>query len=161
MPFDPHQRAQLLLDQSPVEGIPAEDQRWLDSHLEGCAACSRYAGLSRRVIGALDGFAFEVNPEAALRIQNAVRGRLEELASGERRQEHSLAVPVALVLTGLGSIFMWHSVAWLAVQWNLPARPWQIGFVVFWLLPSVLLDVLLLFPGKFIGAGSGSQGELL
>jgi hypothetical protein len=43
---------------------------------------------------------------------------------------------------------MWQAVTWLAGQWNLPNGAWQFSFVAFWILPSVLIDVLLLFRGR-------------
>jgi len=61
---------------------------------------------------------------------------------------HPMFVPLAIALTIAGSFVMWQAVTWLAGQWNLPNRAWQFGFVVFWILPSVLIDMLLLFRGR-------------
>ena len=138
-----HERARLLLDRGMMESIPAEKQRWLDHHLSECAECSRHAELNRRAIQALDSFAFDLDHAAALRVQEAVTRRAERMRSSE-----PLAVPLAIALTMAGSFVMWQAVTWLAGQWNLPNRAWQFGFVVFWILPSVLIDMLLLFRGR-------------
>ena len=138
-----HERARLLLDRGMTEAIPAEKQRWLDHHLSECAECSRHAELNRRAIQALDAFAFDLDHAAALRVQEAVTRRAERMRSSE-----PLAVPLAIALTIAGSFVMWQAVTWLAGQWNLPNRAWQFGFVVFWILPSVLIDMLLLFRGR-------------
>jgi len=134
-----HERARLLLDRGMMESIPAEKQRWLDHHLSECAECSRHAELNRRAIQALDSFAFDLDHAAALRVQEAVTRR------AERMRSTPLAVPLAIALTIAGSFVMWQAVAWVAGQLNLPNRAWQFSFVVFWILPSVLIDMLLLF----------------
>jgi len=134
-----HERARLLLDRGMIESIPAEKQRWLDHHLSECAECSRHAELNRRAIQALDSFAFDLDHAAALRVQEAVTRR------AERMRSTPLAVPLAIALTIAGSFVMWQAVAWVAGQLNLPNRAWQFSFVVFWILPSVLIDMLLLF----------------
>jgi hypothetical protein len=138
-----HERARLLLDRGMTESIPAEEQRWLDHHLSECAQCSRHAELNRRAIQALDSFAFDLDHAAALRVQEAVTRRAERMRSSE-----PLAVPLAITLTIAGSFIMWQAVTWLAGQWNLPTREWRFGFAVFWILPSVLVDMLLLFRGR-------------
>jgi len=135
-----HERARLLLDRGMTESIPVEKQRWLDHHLSEFAECSRHAELNRRAIQALDSFAFDLDPAAALRVQEAVTRRAERMRSSE-----PLAVPLAIALTIAGSFVMWQAVTWLAGQLNLPNRAWQFSFVVFWILPSVLIDMLLLF----------------
>jgi len=137
-----HERARLLLDRGMMESIPAEKQRWLDHHLSECAECSRHAELNRRAIQALDSFAFDLDHAAALRVQEAVTRR------AERMRSTPLAVPLAIALTIAGSFVMWQAVAWVAGQLNLPNRAWQFSFVVFWILPSVLIDMVLLFRGR-------------
>ena len=126
-----------------TESIPTEKQRWLDHHLSECAECSRHAELNRRAIQALDSFAFDLDHAAALRVQEAVTRRAERMRSSE-----PLAVPLAIALTITGSFVMWQAVTWLTGQWNLPNRAWQVSLVVFWILPSVLVDMLLLFRGR-------------
>ena len=137
-----HERARLLLDRGMMESIPAEKQRWLDHHLSECAECSRHAELNRRAIQALDSFAFDLDHAAALRVQEAVTRR------AERMRSTPLAVPLAIALTIAGSFVMWQAVTWVAGQLNLPNRAWQFSFLVLWILPSVLIDMLLLFRGR-------------
>jgi hypothetical protein len=76
-------------------------------------------------------------------VQEAVTRRAERMRSSE-----PLAVPLAIALTIAGSFVMWQAVTWLAGQWNLPNRVWQFSFVVFWILPSVLIDMVLLIRGR-------------
>ena len=81
MQDESHPKARFLLDQAMVEALSLDEQRWLNRHTEECAECSRYGELSRRAIRALDCFAFELDPVAALRVENAIRSRANRLAS--------------------------------------------------------------------------------
>jgi len=140
-----------------VQGISPDEQRWLANHVSQCAECSRYAELSQRTLRALDSFAFDLDPVASLRVQKAIHNRADWMASHGRG--FSFGIWVAIILTIIGSVAMWELTAWLASRWNLATPMWQIGFAILWLLPSVLLDVLLLFRGKLIGDDARGPGE--
>jgi hypothetical protein len=162
MPSESHEKARHLLDGAMIAGISAEEQRWLNRHLEECAACGQYAELSRRTVGALDSFAFDLDAAGAVRVQEAVRQHAVRLAARESRSRSLwIGVTAALFLTVAGSAAMWQPAAWLAGRWNVPAPAWQIGFAVFWLLPSLLLGMLPLYRGKLLGGDSGREGEIL
>jgi hypothetical protein len=138
-----------------TEGNSTDEQRWLNNHTGECAECSRYAEFSRRAIRALDSFAFELDPAAAFRVENAIRNRAKQLASAEFQGRRFLVgAMTAMFLTIAGSIAMWQPSAWLAGRWNLPTPAWQIGFAMFWLLPSALLGIVPFFRRKLIGDDS-------
>jgi hypothetical protein len=140
--IDAHETARRLVDQAAVSGVSAEEQRRLGAHLAECEECSRYAELSRRAARALDGFAFEVDPAAALRVQVAVQSSAARMASAEARFRRLAAgIAAAMLLSIAGSLVVWQGAAWLAGRWNLPAPAWPF-VVVFWFLPSVLLGIL-------------------
>jgi len=149
MQSDTHQRARVLVDRALAEGISPEDQRWLTRHTDECVECARYTEMSQRAIRALDSFAFEIDPEASRRVQDAVRERL--IATRPERRSVFAGVVAAMVLTIGGSLVMWALAGWMAQRWGIPARAWQAGFALFWVLPSILLDVLLVFGQRFIG----------
>jgi hypothetical protein len=160
MPLENHEKARFLLHRSLVEGISREDRHWLDAHVEQCAECGRYADLSARAVQALDWFALELDPAAALRVENVVRSRAEEMRSAESHVKSLwIATGVAIFLTFTGSAVTWHALAGLASQWNLPSRVWQIVFAAFWLLPSLLLALLPLFRRTLLGEDSDSKGQ--
>ena len=162
MPLENHKRARFLLHRSLVEGISVEDRHWLDAHVGQCAECGRYADLSARAVGALDCFALDLDPATALRVENIVRGRAEEMRSAESRAKRLwIGTGLAIFLTFTGSAVMWRTLASLASQWNLPSRVWQIGFAAFWLLPSLLLALLPLFRRRLLGEHSDSEGQTL
>jgi hypothetical protein len=162
MPLDSHEKARCLLHRSLVEGISLNDRHWLDAHAGQCAECARYADLSARAVRALDWFAIEPDPAAALRVENIVRSRAEEMRSAESRVKSLwIGTGIALFLTFTGSAVTWHALAGLASQWNLPSRVWQIVFAAFWVLPSFLLALLPLFRRIFLGEDSDSKGQTI
>ena len=160
MPLENHEKARFLLHRSLVEGISLEDRHWLAAHVGQCPECARYADLSARAVRALDWFALELDPAAALRIENVVCSRAGAMRSAEA-QARSLWIgtAVAIFLTFTGSAVMWRPLGWLASQWNLPSREWQIVFAAFWLLPSLLLALLPLFRRTLLGEDSDSKGQ--
>jgi len=160
MPLENHEKARFLLHRSLVEGISPEDRHWLDAHVGQCAECGRYADLSARAVRALDWFAIELDPAAALRVENAVRSRAEGMRAAEAHAKSLwIGTGVAIFLTFTGSAVTWRSLAWLASQWSLPSSAWQIVFVAFWLLPSLLLALLPLFRRRLLGEDSDSNGQ--
>ena len=160
MQYESHARARFLLDQAMMEGISLDEQRWLNRHTEDCAECSRYGELSRRAIRALDSFAFELDPVAALRVEDAIRSRANRLASNDFHcRSFFIGAVLAMFLTITGSIAMWQLAAWLAGRWNLPSPAWQIGFAMFWLVPSALLGILPFFRRNLMGDDSGAEGQ--
>jgi len=160
MPLENHERARFLLHRSLIEGISPEEQHWLDAHVGQCAECGRYADFSARTVRALDWFAVELDPAAALRVENVVRSRAERMRSAEAHAKSVwTATAAAIFLTLTGSAVAWRNLGWLARQWNLPTRAWQIGFVAFWLLPSLLLALLPLFRRRLLGEDSDRNGQ--
>ena len=162
MPLENHEKARSLLHRSLVEEISLEDRRWLDAHIGQCAECARYADLSARAVRALDWFALELDPAAALRVENVVRSRAERMRSAEAHARSLwISTVAAILLTITGSAVMWRLAAWLASQWNLPSRVWQVAFAAFWLLPSFLLALLPLFRRRLLGQDSDSNGQTI
>jgi predicted anti-sigma-YlaC factor YlaD len=162
MPLENHEKARFLLHRSLVEVISREDRQWLDAHVGQCAECGRYADLSARAVRALDWFALELDPAAAVRVENIVRSRAEEMRSAEAHAKSLwIGTAVAIFLTFTGSAVTWRPLAWLASQWDIPSRVWQIGFAAFWFLPSLLLALLPLFRSRLLGEHSDSNGETI
>lgn len=162
MPFENHEKARSLLHRALVEGISLDDRRWLDVHLRQCAECGRYADLSARAVRALDCFALEFDPAAAHRVEILVHSRAQQMRSAESHAKSLLVgTAVAVFLTFTGSAVAWRAVAWLASQWNLPSRAWQIAFAAFWLLPSLVLALLPLLRTRLLGEDSHSKGQAI
>ena len=162
MPLESHEKARFLVHRSLVEGISLEERHWLEAHVAQCAECGRYADLSARAVRALDWFALELDPAAALRVENAVRSRADRMRSAEAHARSLwIGTAIAVFLTFTGSALTWRPLARLAAQWNLPSHIWQISFVAFWFLPSLLLALLPLFRRWLLGEESDSNGQIV
>ncbi|MGD0367078.1 MAG: hypothetical protein ABSA94_06460 [Acidobacteriaceae bacterium] len=162
MPLENHEKARALLHRALVDRISLKDRRWLDAHVGQCPECGRYADLSARAVRALDGFAIELDPAAALRVENVVCRRAVEMRSAESHAKSLwIGTGVAIFLTFTGSALTWRTLAGLASQWNLPSRAWEIVFAGFWLLPSLLLALLPLFRKRLLGEDSASKGQTI
>ena len=162
MSLENHEKARFLLHRDLIEGISAEDRRWLDTHLGQCAECNRDAELSARAVRALNWFAIEPDAAAAHRVEDVVRRRAEEIRSARAHAKSLwIGTAVALFLTVTGSAVAWRPLSWLAMQWNIPSRVWQIGFAAFWLLPSLLLALLPLFRRRLLGEDADGKGQTL
>jgi hypothetical protein len=166
MQIDPHERARLLLDRALLESISPDERGWLDRHTAECPGCSGYRATSERALRALDSFAFDLDPVAALRVENAIRSHCLTAPAESHGRRFLIGTAAAMFLTITGSVAMWQPAAWLAVRWSLPAPAWQIGFGIFWLLPSLLIGVVPLFRSKLMGdrpwrLDSSSEGETI
>ncbi len=158
MPSNPHERAQRLLDQAAVEGISQRERIWLDAHILECSECAVHAELSQRAIRAFGQFAFPVDPGVAMRVQEVISDRAGRMVPNDSEGQNGWIGNVAAVLlTVAGSLAMWRAVAWVAGLWQVPMPVWEIGFVTFWMAPSIAFSVLLLFRKKFIG----ERGKLI
>lgn len=153
-----HERARGLVERSAIEGVTPDEQRWLDSHLSQCRECERFAELSERAVRALGGFSFEVDAGASLRVEETVRARAEQMAASPAGRLRAWAFPIALGLTVAGSVAMWQVAGLLAAHWNLPPEVWHAGFVACWVLPSAVVDGLLLARGRMDGRESDEGG---
>jgi len=157
MATESHDRARRLLD-GVESGSPA-DRRWLDEHLASCPECARHAELSERTAAALRAFAFEVDPAAALRVNAAVRAQVDRLVASELSERRvRKAAFAAIALTFAGSLAAWSAAGWCAREAHVSAAVWQPVLALFWIVPSLLLDGVLLLRGRLL-AGLG-EGEL-
>jgi hypothetical protein len=53
MSFDPHERAQFLMDESRIAGISPEESSWLRAHLTDCAECARQEQITAQMLAAM------------------------------------------------------------------------------------------------------------
>jgi hypothetical protein len=75
MQFSEHERAQHFADKALVEGISADEQRWLDEHTKNCAECAEHVQLSAKIVRGFNAFSFELDPGINARMQDAVAKR--------------------------------------------------------------------------------------
>ena len=145
MKSDHHESFQRLIDESLAGGLSAEKEQSLREHLSTCVPCQQYLGASNRVIAALSGFSFEVNPTLNARVLAA----LKQHHAGTSRQynvtfKNWAAFAVALSMSLAGSALVYQMAMRLAVPTHFDAAHVQTGVLVFWLLPSFCAAICLL-----------------
>ncbi len=151
MSADLHARARALLDRDCASEISQAEQTWLGDHLRNCGDCNRYAELTARAIQALGSFSFAVDPSLTARTQAALTRRAEELEAERSKRDLCLrGFALACLFTVIGSLVAWPGWVWVAERMRVAAWESQLGFCVFWVLPSATIAMLLL-----VGVGLG------
>jgi hypothetical protein len=153
MSADLHARARALLDCDCASEISQAEQEWLADHLRNCDECNRYAELTARAIHTLSSFSFAFDPGLAARTQAALTRRAQELeAERAKRGLYLRGFVLACLFTVIGSLAAWPGWMWVAERVRVAAWESQLGFFVFWVLPSLTIAMLLL-----VGVGFGSS----
>jgi predicted anti-sigma-YlaC factor YlaD len=165
MKSGPHERARLMIALSGPEefnnaGFSNAEQSWLATHLESCPPCREFAENSRETIRSLRGIPMAASGRLVSATQMRVRQRAAEL---QRQQERLWVVCVCCAAVTLSAVattlLLWHGFAWMGQQARLAAPVWEGGFIVFYLMPSVLAGILLLARGTFLADHNGSYPE--
>ena len=139
-----HKRAERLMLEARVEGIPAFDQWWLEAHLESCERCAELARSTSSAINSLRSVSVEVDPELVARTRLLVRFRTRELG---RQGSWLLPVWVFCALSWIVGVatapLVWRGFEWLGHRAGLPAVVWEAGFALWWALPAVAVLLLI------------------
>ena len=136
-----HEEFEQRIDRSLAGAGTPEDERLVEEHVRGCAACGEYLSASRRAVAGLKGFSFEAGMGLNARVMAAVRERAEQMDA--RRRWMRLSV-VALVLTVLGTVVDLSVGRWAAGFFDLRPVEVQHGLMALWIVPS--FGLLVLFP---------------
>ena len=135
MPVDLHQAMRQLIDKSLAEAPSVHEQQTLREHVATCVPCQEYLNHSNRVIAALGGFSFAVDPELQGKVMASLALRAQQLElSSKKNIPIGWSYLAALLLTVAGS---------LAVYQLAPASL-RLGVLALWVVPS--LYFCLLFP---------------
>lgn len=160
MNTDLHERARLLIALSGPEGASNAEQSWLAGHLGSCALCREFAENSHETIRSLRAIPITAGTGLVCATQMRVRERVQEL---RHRQERLWVIWVCCAAVTLCAAFttavLWFGFAWLGEQARLSAPVWEIGFVVFCLMPAVLAGILLLAKGTYLADHDGAYDE--
>jgi len=153
-----HDEAQELIALG--EGLSDAQQTWLRAHLDNCEACGRYAEAANRVVRALRSLPLAADSRLVRATQMRVRIRAREL---RQRRERLLLVASSCALVAISSALttplVWQGFEWLGRWSQLPNPVWQVGFVLFWVAPTIAAGVLFLAHGTYLsGSNDASEG---
>ena len=153
-----HDEAQELIALG--EGLSDAQQTWLRAHLDNCEACGRYAEAANRVVRALRSLPLAADSRLVRATQMRVRIRARDL---RQRRERLLLVASSCALVAISSALttplVWQGFEWLGRWSQLPNPVWQVGFVLFWVAPTIAAGVLFLAHGTYLsGSNDASQG---
>ena len=159
MGCDSHERFRHMIDETLAGGIPVPQQQSLREHLQSCVPCQEYLAANNRVVAALGGFSFEVDPTLNARVSAMLRLRARQTkATQPGRRRWVLSCVLALILTTLGAFLDLQLSGLIASVFDLQRMHVQRGVIAFWILPSLCL--FLLFPLlPMLAAGSTNQKE--
>ena len=154
---DAHERARRLIALADPQALSAADRlserlseepssnEWLAAHLESCASCRAFAENAAEAIHRLRAIPVAAGRSLVSTTQSRVRRRALEL---QRHRERLWLVAVsctAVTLCALLSTFvLWRGFEWLAARAQLAPSVWQVGYLVFCVMPALLAAVLLL-----------------
>lgn len=160
MTRDAHQIARELAA-SGSKTLAQSEQAWLNAHLMECEACRAYSAQAERVVGALRAVPMAASRTLVSNTQLRVRLRARQL---QRRRERLWLVSTSCVLVGLIAALttpvLWTLFARLGSWANLPNRVWQLGFVMFWIAPTIATSFLFLAYGTHLADHNGNtQGS--
>lgn len=154
MTRDSHDEAREMI--ALAEALSDAQQNWLRAHLVECAACREYAEALGRVAAALR----SVPLAADSRLVRATQMRVRFHASRLREtRERMWFVAMACLGVGLSATLtvpiLWRLFAWMGDHAGVSSLVWQVGFMLFFIAPVLVVSVLLLARGTQVT----NQGE--
>ncbi|HTV65355.1 MAG TPA: hypothetical protein VMD98_07115 [Bryocella sp.] len=143
-----HERAIELITRRGTEEVAAADLRWLNTHLESCNACSRYADDFNNVGRMLRATAITASPSLVASTQARVRARAMYLAEQRSRM---VLIAISFCLGAMSSAvsawLWWRFGAWVAERFGWSQAIVQPGIMLALVLPAIVIAGLMLaFP---------------
>lgn len=149
---DVHERARQLIALAGPEEISGANNSstnaWLTTHLETCTSCRTFAENIREAIYGMRAIPMAAERSLVSATQMRVRRRSLEL---QRQRERMWLVAIscaAVTVCGLiSAAVLWRGFEWLGMQTQLASSVWQVGFLVFCIMPAVVVGLVLLARG--------------
>jgi predicted anti-sigma-YlaC factor YlaD len=149
---DAHKRARTLIALAGPEALSSDQPSstaWLTTHLESCASCRAFAENAAETIHGLRAIPIAAGRTLVSTTQTRVRRRALEL---QRQREHlwlvSISCTAVTLCTLLSAIVLWSGFEWLGTRAQLPSLVWQVGFLIFCVVPALVAGILLLAKDK-------------
>jgi hypothetical protein len=162
---DAHERARKLIALAGVEALSVADRflderssnAWLAAHLETCASCRAFAENAAATIHGLRAIPIAAGRSLVSTTQMMVRRRALELQHDRERLWLVSVSCTAVALCALLSAFaLWRGFEWLGARAQLAPLVWQVGFLVFCVMPALLAAIVLLAKDKHLADHAGS-----
>ncbi len=161
---DAHERARKLIALAGPDALSAAHQlstqssnAWLAAHLETCASCRAFADNAAEMVRGLRAIPIAAERSLVSITQIKVRHRALEL---QRRRERFWLVSVccaAVTLCALlSAVILWRGFEWLGARAHLASSVWQVGFLVFCMMPALVVAILLLAKDRHPANHTGS-----
>jgi len=144
---DIHERARRLIATAGPEARSADhsSNAWLAAHLESCAPCRAFAANAAEAIHALRAIPIAADRTLVSTTQFRVRQRALELQRQRERLWLVAVCCVAVAFSALVSTFaLWRGFEWIAARTQLTSPVWQLAFLVFCVMPTLITAILLL-----------------
>ena len=157
---DAHERARRLIASAGPGAVSADrfsgqlsDQlssnAWLAAHLESCTPCRTFAENAAETIHGLRAIPIAAERSLVSTTQRMVRRRALELQrQRERMWLVALSCTAVTLCTLLSTVALWLGFAWLGARTQLASSVWQVGFLVFCVMPALVAAILLLAKDK-------------
>jgi len=162
---DAHERARKLIALAGPETLSAadrpSDQRssnaWLAAHLETCASCRAFAENAAQTIHGLRAIPIAAERSLVSTSQIRVRRRALELRRNrERLRLVSVSCTAVTLCALLSTVVLWRGFEWLGERAQLASSVWQVGFLVFCVMPALVAAILLLAKDRHLADHTGS-----
>jgi predicted anti-sigma-YlaC factor YlaD len=152
-----HERARKLIALAGPEPLSGADQAWLAAHLGTCAPCRAFAENAAETILGLRAIPIAAERSLVSTTQMRVRRRALEL---QRQRERLWVVSVSCTAVTLGALLsavaLWRGFEWLGARAQLASSVWQVGFLVFCVMPALVVGILLLARDTHLADHTGS-----
>jgi predicted anti-sigma-YlaC factor YlaD len=152
-----HDEARELIAQG--DGLSSVQQALLRAHLDECEACLHYAEAAAQLVRSLRSLPVVADSRLVRATQMRVKARTREL---QQRQERLVLVSLSCALVAISSALttplIWQGFEWLGRWSRVPSPMWQVGFVLFWIAPTIAASLMFLAHGTYL-SGNRSTSE--
>lgn len=148
MTINEHERAKQLALAGRVEEIGGAEQRWLESHLQGCETCSDYVAALDSAVASIRMPAITASSALVQATRRRVRARGAELQARDAAMRPLwIAVAMVCAWAALTTPVVWAAFAWLGAALQLSKTEWRALFVFAWIAPALAASLVLLGSG--------------
>jgi predicted anti-sigma-YlaC factor YlaD len=146
-----HERARELIALAGAEDLSDGQQTCLRAHLQECVACRDYEEAAGRVVRALRSQPLAADSALVRATQMRVRSRALEL---RQQRERMWLVCASCLFVGLSAAIttplFWRTFEWMGAWAGVSSSVWQLGFALFWIVPTLVVSALLLARGTHL-----------